>query len=165
MDWERILATVVAVIGPMLPQLCLIVLALLVLTGPIPGRGPRLFQRLDPWRLFKGDPRRAVMARAGGRCEGSIFLIWGRCPDEATEVDHVYPWSRGGPTIPANGQALCRGHNRKKAAMRPPWWYVLTLERRRRKYFPDGVELKVTGKISADELTQHTVAAKREVGS
>lgn len=162
MDWERVLATFVAVIGPMLPQLCLIFLALLVLTGPIPGTGPRRFQRRDPWRLFKGDARRAVMARAGSRCEGSIFLIWGRCPDEATEVDHVYPWSRGGPTIAGNGQALCRGHNRSKAAMRPPWWYVLTLEHRRRSYFPPGIAVHVNGRISADELAQHTAAPKRQ---
>ena len=103
------------------------------------------------------------MARAGGRCEGAVFLAWGRCPDEATEVDHVYPWSRGGPTIPANGQALCRGHNRSKGAMRPSWWYVLSLEHRRRRYFPSGLEVRVSGKIGARELAQHTVAAKRSV--
>lgn len=163
MDWERVLAAFIAGIVPMLPQLSLIFLAVFALTCPIPGRGPRLFQRQDPWRLFKGETRRAVMARADGRCEGSIFLAWGRCPDEATEVDHVYPWSRGGPTVAGNGQALCRGHNRNKAAMRPPWWYLLTLEHRRRRYFPPGVDVQVSGKISADELAHHTVAPKREV--
>lgn len=163
MPWERIPEAFLAGILPMLPQLCLIFLALLVLTCPIPGRGPRLFQRQDPWRLFKGDARRAVMARAGGRCEGAVFFGWGRCPDAAIEVDHVYPWSRGGPTITANGQALCRGHNRRKAAMRPPWWYVLSLEHRRRGYFPTDADARVSGKISASELAQHTTAPKRQV--
>lgn len=163
MAWERILWAFVAGIGPVLPQLSLIFAAVLVLTCPIPGRGPRLRQRLDPWRLFKGEPRRTVMDCAGGRCEGPVFFGWGRCPDAATEVDHVYPWSRGGPTMPGNGQALCRGHNRRKAAMRPPWWYVLLLEHRRRSYFPSDADVRVSGKASAGELAQHTVAPKREV--
>ncbi len=59
---------------PDAPQLCLMFLAVLALIYPIPGRGPRLFQRLDPWRRFEGEARWAVMARAGGRCEGSPFL-------------------------------------------------------------------------------------------
>lgn len=163
MAWERILMAFLAGIGPFLPQLCLSLLAVLVITYPIPGRGPRLFQRRDPWRLFKGEARRAVMTRAGGRCEGSSFLVWGRCSDDATQVDHVYPWSRGGPTVPTNGQALCRAHNRNKAAMRPPWWYVLSLENRRRGYFPPGVDVRVSGKVSAGELAQHAIASKRVV--
>ena len=32
-----------------------------------------------------------------------------------------YPWSRGGPTVLSNGQALCREHNRSKSNLRPPW--------------------------------------------
>lgn len=160
MAWERILWAFVAGIGPVLPQLNLIFVAVLVLTCPIPGRGPRLRQRLDPWRLFKGEARRTVMDRAGDRCEGAVFFGWGRCTDAATEVDHVYPWSRGGPTMPGNGQALCRGHNRRKAAMRPPWWYVLSLEHRRRSYFPSDADVRVSGKASAGELAQHTVAPK-----
>lgn len=163
MAWERVLGAFVAGVLPMLPQLSLIFLTLLALTCPIPGRGPRLFRGRDPWRRFMGEARRAVMARAGGRCEGAVFFGWGRCPDAATEVDHVYPWSRGGPTIPTNGQALCADHNRRKGAMRPPWWYVLSLERRRRRYFPPDEDVQVDGKISASELAEHTVASKRGV--
>jgi hypothetical protein len=70
MAWERVLGTFVAGILPMLPQLSLIFLAVLALTCPIPGRGPRLFQRLDPWRLFKGEARRAVMRVDDGRMLG-----------------------------------------------------------------------------------------------
>ncbi|MFZ0530821.1 MAG: hypothetical protein WAL91_09815, partial [Propionicimonas sp.] len=62
-----------------------------------------------------------------------------------------------------NGQALFRGHNRRKAAMRPPWWYVVSLERRRRGYFPSDADVRVNGKASASELAQHTVAPKREI--
>ncbi len=71
---------------------------------------------------------------------------------EATEADHVYPWSRGGPTIVSNGQALCSGHNRSKAAMRPAWWYLLSLERRRRTYFPPDADVKVSASMSAADL-------------
>ena len=163
MAWQQVFAGLMAGAGPILPQLCLIALAGFALVCPVPGRGPRLLQKLDPWRLFKGTARRSVMARAGGRCEGSVFLIWGRCPDAATEVDHVYPWSRRGPTTPENGQALCRSHNRQKGAMRPPWWYVLALEHRRRKYFPPDIDVRVTGRISASELAHHTIAPRPQV--
>lgn len=135
---------------------------MLVLTCPIPGRGPRLFQRQDPLRLFKGETRRVVMARAGGRCEGSAFLAWGRCRDDATEADHVYPWSRCGPTTLEDGQALCRGHNRHKAAMKPPWWYLLSLEHRRHSYFPLGADVRATATISAAELAEHASTLKRK---
>ena len=53
------------------------------------------------------------------------------------------PWSKGGPTVVSNAQALCRGHNRSKAAFVPPWWYVHGLERRRRGYFPSGASVQV----------------------
>lgn len=163
MAWERVITAFFAGLAPVLPQLSLVVLAVLVLTFRIPGRGPRFFQRADPWRRFKGEPRRAVMDRAGGRCEGAIFLAWGRCSERATEVDHVYPHSRGGPTTLANGQALCRSHNRRKGAMRPPWWYLLSLERRRRAYFPSGTDVRVTATITDAELTEHANALSRSL--
>ena len=72
MAWERVLEAFVAGILPMLPQLCLIFLAVFALTCPIPGRGPRLFQRLDPWRLFKGDvgDARKLVSSDGRRVNG-----------------------------------------------------------------------------------------------
>jgi hypothetical protein len=91
------------------------------------------------------------MTRAGGRCEAPMLLAWGRCQDPATEVDHVYPWSRGGPTVVSNGQALCRTHNRRKSNLRPPWWYVLSLERRRTAYSPPDVTVRVLGRMTADD--------------
>lgn len=162
MAWDRIITAFLTGLMPVLPQLCLAMLAVLVLTRPIPGRGPRFFQPRDPMRLFKGELRRVVMARAGGRCEGSAFLAWGRCRDKATEADHVYPYSRNGPTTLANGQALCRGHNRHKAAMTPPWWYLLSLEHRRRSYFAPGTDVRVTATISDADLAEHADALNRK---
>ena len=80
----------------------------------------------------------ALLERAGHRCEHHSWLL-GRCREtEALQADHVHPHSRGGATDVANGQALCRRHNRGKAA-RVPWgWELARLERRRRAYFPPG---------------------------
>jgi hypothetical protein len=136
---------------PLLPWLAVLGVMVLVLAGRLPGRGPRLFQRRDPWRGFKFAARRAVLDRAGGRCEGALILMWGRCRGAATEVDHVYPWSRRGPTVVSNGQALCGAHNRRKSNLRPPWWYVLSLERRRARYAPSGVATRVVARMSAGE--------------
>lgn len=46
----------------------------------------------------------------------SSELIWGyRCSTgEPLEVDHLFPWGLGGPTIPENAAFLCRAHNQAK---------------------------------------------------
>jgi hypothetical protein len=155
MDWTKILTAAIHGLLPVLPLFVCVFAAILVLVCPMPRRGPRLLQRQDSWRRFKGEARREVMSRAGNRCEGAVFLVWGRCRDAATEVDHIYPWSRYGPTTPSNGQALCGGHNRRKGAMRPPWWYVLSLERRRRSYFPPDGDVRVNAQMSNAELATH----------
>jgi hypothetical protein len=149
---DAVLASLLDGLPPMLPLLALVGVLLLVLTLRMPGRGPRMFQRRDPWRGFKFASRRAVLERAGGRCEGPLLLVWGRCRAAASEVDHIYPWSRGGPTIVSNGQALCREHNRRKSNLRPPWWYLVSLERRRAGYIPPGTETRVFARMNADEL-------------
>lgn len=145
---------------PYIPLFVVVGVFLILLASPLPGRGPRMFQRRDPWRGFKFAARRAVMTRAGGRCEAPMLLGWGRCHDAATEVDHIYPWSRGGPTVVSNGQALCRAHNRRKSNLRPPWWYVLSLERRRNAYSPPDVTVRVFGRMSAVEWA--TRAARKQ---
>lgn len=136
---------------PQMPLLAVSVVVVVLLAAPLPGRGPRMFTGKDPWRGYRFGLRGAVMRRAGGRCEAAAFLAWGRCREAATQVDHVYPWSRGGPTIVSNGQALCRDHNRRKSNLRPPWWYVLALECRRAGYFPPGVDVRVRGRMSPSE--------------
>ena len=156
MEWETLLAAMLAGFIPVLPYFAAMGAVFLVVGCPMPGRGPRFFQRRDPWRRFKYEARRVVMSRADQRCEGTAFLVWGRCSETATDADHVYPWSRGGPTVPNNGQALCSGHNRNKGAMRPPWWYVLSLERRRRSYFPPGADVRVSALMGDSDREART---------
>ena len=143
-------------IRPFVPLLLLMIVIGIVLAAPLPGRGPGWPARRDPWRGFKYESRRSVVARAGGRCEAPVMLVWGRCPKEATEVDHVYPWSRGGATIVSNGQALCAHHNRAKSNRTPAWWYVLGLERRRRSYAPDGCDVRVLARMNAADRAART---------
>lgn len=136
----------------------------LVLFGPMPGHGPGYPRRRDSWRSFRFDARRVVMARAGQRCEGPLFFAWGRCRELATEVDHVYPWSKGGATVLSNGQAMCHSHNRAKSSITPAWWYVLSLERRRRKYFPEGTDVKVHAAMGpGDREARKRWAAKSQL--
>lgn len=151
MDWGPLFTTVLAGLAPTIPYFAGIAVFLIVLRAPVPGRGPGRSQGRDPWRRFKYESRRAVMERAGHRCEGSVFLVLGRCPEPAAEADHIYPWSRRGATIISNGQALCRGHNRHKGSMTPPWWYLLSLERRRRSYFPPEADVRVNATMTAED--------------
>lgn len=148
--WSTLTGLPAAVFGPNLWWMITFVLAMTALRFPMLRRGPNSSQR-DPWRGFKFAPRATVLQRAGGRCEGAVALVWGRCSDPATEVDHIVPWSRGGPTVISNGQALCRQHNRRKGNMTPPWWYVLGLEWRRRSYFPAEQDVRVLAVMDADE--------------
>lgn len=134
-------------IEPVAPVLIAMLVLAAVLGAPLPGRGP--IGRRDPWRSFKYGSRREVMERAGGRCEAQLFLLWGRCGEPATDADHIYPWSKDGPTIVSNGQALCRSHNVGKGSTTPPWWKLIGLERRRKSCFPDGADTRVLARMSA----------------
>jgi len=113
-----------------------------VATWPIMGRGPEDRSR-DEWRGFKYEARNQVMQNASHRCEALMFLTLFRCKQAAAEADHIIPWSKGGPTVVSNGQALCRFHNRSKGSKQLPWWHVLRLEKRRKAYFPEGVPVRV----------------------
>lgn len=148
------------ILGPTMvalaPKVIPLIIAIVVLTWPLPGRGPGMFASRDVWRSYRFAPRKELFERAGGRCEAAAFIAFGRCRSPATDGDHIYPWSRGGPTTLANGQALCAGHNRSKSNMRPPWWYTLLLERRRRKYFAEGANVRVHAKLSAEDKIART---------
>ena len=151
-------AEVAAILNPNLWWLLPGAAVLAVIAFPMPRRGPSSSVR-DVWRGFKYAPRQSVLSRAGGRCEGAAFVAWGRCSSPAVQVDHVFPWSRGGPTVVSNGQALCTRHNRSKGATTPPWWYVLSLERRRRRYFPDGADVRVFAVMTREESAARAITA------
>ena len=147
----QLIDALLAGLRPLLPLVALLLILAVVLGAPMPGRGPGWFARRDPWRGFKYDARRIVLSRAGGQCEAAAFIAWGRCGHAADQVDHVYPWSKGGATVVSNGQALCASHNRNKANRTPAWWYLLLLEQRRRSYFPDGADIQVRGSMTQAE--------------
>lgn len=157
-DHAQVFDGVMTGLAPIAPWLLILALLVTVLRFPMLGRGPGLFASRDPWRLFKYDSRRLVMDRAGGRCEGSLLFLWGRCSRSAEEADHVYPWSRGGATVPSNGQALCHKCNRAKANTRPAWWYIQGLERRRRSYFPANCDARIAAAMSAADRTLRSPA-------
>ena len=97
----------------------------------------------DPARLFSRSDKALILARAGNRCERHILLV-GRCRETSgLEADHVHPWSRGGQTGVANGQALCPRHNRQKRAIVPYAWQIRALEKRRDGYSSVGVSTVV----------------------
>jgi hypothetical protein len=160
MEAGAALASVLSAFAPAVPWLIGLAVFWVIVAGPLPGRGPGYPRRRDRWRTFRFDSRRLVLERAGHRCESGIFLGWGRCDRPAEEVDHVYPWSKGGATVVSNGQALCRNHNCSKSAMAPPWWYVWSLERRRRTYVDHGVD--VTVRASMNQLEREARAAWAE---
>lgn len=147
---QALVESLTKTLAPFEPWLIALVILNIVATFPLPGRGPRSSAK-DPWRGFKFAARDTVMSHAGERCEAPEFLAWGRCGNTAVEVDHVFPHSKGGATVVANGQALCRHHNRRKANMNPPWWYILGLEKRRLEYYPDDADVRVYGWMTQEE--------------
>lgn len=97
----------------------------------------------DPVRRFSRSDKSLIVGRAGNRCEHH-GLILGRCrATQNLEADHVHPFSRGGRTAVANGQALCQGHNRRKGARIPWGWELKRLARHRTLYFPAGANTAV----------------------
>lgn len=151
MDWGMIVANtfggmwtvIVAMVVPNLWWILPLVIAWLVLAWPaqIPVRTERLAPERT-WRTFKYGLRRSVFERAGNRCERHN-VFGGRCGSAAQEVDHIWPYSRGGATVLGNGQALCQFHNRSKRASLPRWWEVRYLLRGRQRYAPADVEVDV----------------------
>ena len=164
LSWSTLIGGMGDGIRPFAPLLIGLVIVCFALACPLPGRGPGSQSR-DPWRGFRFEARRVVLGRAGERCEGSIFLTWGRCRGAAEEADHIYPWSKGGATVVSNGQALCRRHNSSKSNRTPPWWYVLSLERRRRTYFPAGDDVRVAAsRGDADRAARRAWAERKKQG-
>lgn len=59
-------------------------------------------------------PRAFSRRHSSARCASS--RIWGyQCDsDSRLEVDHLWPYALGGPTLPGNAVPLCRDHNALK---------------------------------------------------
>jgi hypothetical protein len=107
--------------------------------------------RRDPTRLFSRADKALILARAGHRCEHHTPIA-GRCKQtRRLQADHVVPWSRGGPTIVSNGQALCAVHNREKSARVPYRWQLRALHRRRASYYPYGANEPITRRLLRPE--------------
>ncbi len=71
------------------------------------------------WEEHRGRRAFASARRpAGGKCQS--LLVWGyecplRSPVAELEMDHAWPFSLGGQSVPSNGVLLCRLHNRAKS--------------------------------------------------
>jgi 5-methylcytosine-specific restriction endonuclease McrA len=63
-------------------------------------------------RLFRGPLREAILARDRW-CMGPGCDV----PAQRCEVDHIVPYSRGGPTSAQNGAPLCRACHRHKTQL------------------------------------------------
>jgi hypothetical protein len=68
-------------------------------------------------RLFEGATRRAVQVR--DHAQGCFNATCDEDP-ERCQVDHIIPWSAGGPTTQANGRLACSAHNRGRHGRPPP---------------------------------------------
>ncbi len=60
-------------------------------------------------RLFTGATRRAIEVRDRTCAHPTCDVPASRC-----QVDHIQPWSNGGPTTQENGRLLCGRHNRMR---------------------------------------------------
>lgn len=70
----------------------------------------------DPKRLFTIDDKKELLNNTQSDDDGKYHC--NSCPnlflEEELTVDHVKPWSKGGPTVLSNAQLLCRPCNSKK---------------------------------------------------
>lgn len=96
---------------------------------------PRVWGVMSPADLGQPDPRgprRFPAARPSqiSSCEASRLTPGSVCslPWSECQLDHVWPYSLGGPTVPGNRAVLCATHNQIKAAFvlltpdAPPDW-------------------------------------------
>lgn len=69
--------------------------------------GPRTVLTVSSRRTFTGALRRAIQVR-DRRCQHRA-----ECDTSAADchIDHIVPWSRGGPTSQFNGRAICEPQN------------------------------------------------------
>ena len=75
---------------------------------------PRWYNPNKKARNCRVRGRRGRVVKLTGRepCESIKFWKY-QCPfdDPDIKIDHVFPWSLGGPSIPSNSAYLCEHHN------------------------------------------------------
>lgn len=141
---ESALPSLLDGVRPYLPFVALLVV-LVALLSAVAGRGPRILQRRDPWRGFKFAARRAVMTRAGGRCEAPrMGPMPGSC-DRGRPRLSLVTWRRDG------GEQRPSSVRFSQPSQVQPAPAVLSLERRWADHVPAGVEVRVLARMSADE--------------
>lgn len=109
-------------------------LVLLILRIPT-GRPDNPFDT-DPQRLFTDRDREWINSCTQRRCEHRKWFGLARCKYKGEQLDHWYPWSKGGATSRHNLVNLCAKHNRRKSDHVPYWWQTRLLARARMNYFP-----------------------------
>lgn len=122
--------------GMITPMVCTlgVLLVLWVLARlPMP-RPDNPFDR-DPRRLFTDADRAWLDHATGGRCEHRLLGMF-RCRRQGEQMDHHYPWAKGGATDRHNLVNLCARHNRRKSDRTPTLWGTWLLYRARLKYLP-----------------------------
>jgi hypothetical protein len=77
-----------------------------------PGRRVEVSEKA---RLFSGATRRAIQLRDRECTHHYCDVAAPSC-----QVDHIVPFSAGGPTVEENGRLLCGFHNRLRNARPPP---------------------------------------------
>ena len=80
--------------------------------------GPNRVRDISTARTFRGILRR-ILEITHPRCDDPTCFT----PAKDCEIDHIVPWSEGGPTSQDNGRSGCPFHNRlwyRKPHLRPP---------------------------------------------
>lgn len=67
-----------------------------------PVKRKRMFNDFQRWEILKRDGCRGFQCGTGPE-------------SDELEIDHIFPFSQGGPTAPENGVVLCRGCNQAKS--------------------------------------------------
>lgn len=69
---------------------------------------------LDTSRIFTPEQRLAIFRKDGGHCQLKIACAGSKLSWGEWHADHIVPYSKGGKTIVANGQAACPACNLAK---------------------------------------------------
>jgi hypothetical protein len=73
------------------------------------SNGCDLNVHLDPLRNFSRDVRTALEKKGQWTCQQE-----GCTEEHNLEIDHIFPWCKGGRTVESNAQLLCKKHNAGK---------------------------------------------------